>query len=605
MSKATVRLTAFFLLCVLLSAAAGHPFSAYAAGDQRMIAVISGGKLHMRASASSSGDVLATFDEGTQVNVLEKKDKWCHVEKNGKTGYMMTKYLQFLETYTHLGYGYTDAGHTVINLYRSPDQNSEIVCKFFGGARFEIVEKQASWYRVRSGNNFGYLPAEALHETTDEYAYVTCLDDVSAYTVNASAINARRDLGTQKGMSMSKGGFSYTVSYPLMGLGAADATVTSAVRGLIDCTEADFKQHHSGASAVLTLDYSVDRLDENYATVTLFGSYAVSGQNSVTVYEGLTVNYNTGDILDPTQLFTNRDWILFQLESKLTRAVGDASGSYTLSGDTAFLSRALLTREGVSLLLPAGMLLPLSCGAQKVTLTYMQTGDLITLDTPIVSDNKRRIDPTKPMIALTFDDGPSAETLRILDALETYGGRATFCVVGTRLNTYANVLKATVASGQEVACHTWGHKKLTELSEKNVRSQITRVTDLVRELTGYEIKVLRPPYGSNNKRVRNVCADLGLVIAHWEVDTQDWVTRSASKTYDSIMNNAENGAIVLCHDIYETTADAAVSAIPELVQQGYQLVTVSELLSFHKDGATPGTVYSHLAPENIDTSKGQ
>ena len=71
------------------------------------------------------------------------------------------------------------------------------------------------------------------------------------------------------------------------------------------------------------------------------------------------------------------------------------------------------------------------------------------------------------------------------------------------------------------------------------------------------------------------------------------------------MNNAENGAIVLCHDIYETTADAAVSAIPELVQQGYQLVTVSELLSFHKDGATPGTVYSHLAPENIDASKGQ
>ena len=67
----------------------------------------------------------------------------------------------------------------------------------------------------------------------------------------------------------------------------------------------------------------------------------------------------------------------------------------------------------------------------------------------------------------------------------------------------------------------------------------------------------------------------------------------------------ENGAIVLCHDIYETTADAAVSAIPELVQQGYQLVTVSELLSFHKDGATPGTVYSHLAPENIDVSKGQ
>ena len=133
-----------------------------------------------------------------------------------------------------------------------------------------------------------------------------------------------------------------------------------------------------------------------------------------------------------------------------------------------------------------------------------------------------------------------------------------------------------------------------------MRSQLTRTNDAVRELTGgYEIKVLRPPYGSTNKTVRTICKELGMVIAHWQVDTLDWRTRSTSKTYRAIMKGAKNGAIVLCHDLYSSTAAAIEKAVPELVAQGYQLVTVSELLSFHKDGAQPGTVYAYLDPENI------
>ena len=96
-----------------------------------------------------------------------------------------------------------------------------------------------------------------------------------------------------------------------------------------------------------------------------------------------------------------------------------------------------------------------------------------------------------------------------------------------------------------------------------------------------------------------------MIIAHWTVDTQDWVTRSESQTYSNILDGAENGVIILCHDIYSTTADAAINAIPELIQRGYQLVTVSELLSFHTGGVEPGTVYSRLDPKNIDTTKGQ
>ncbi len=94
-----------------------------------------------------------------------------------------------------------------------------------------------------------------------------------------------------------------------------------------------------------------------------------------------------------------------------------------------------------------------------------------------------------------------------------------------------------------------------------------------------------------------------MIIAHWQVDTEDWSTRSATKTYNAIMKGAKNGVIILCHDLYASTASAIEKAIPELVNKGYQLVTVSELMSFHKDGITPGTVYAYLDPANIDITK--
>ena len=229
----------------------------------------------------------------------------------------------------------------------------------------------------------------------------------------------------------------------------------------------------------------------------------------------------------------------------------------------------------------------------------MQSSDYVSLDNAYVRSGSRKIDPTKPMIALTFDDGPSEETVRILDVLESYGGRATFCVVGNRLNSFSNILKDIAGQENEIACHTWSHQKLTELNATQIRSQISRVNDLVFELTGVTIQVLRCPYGSFNSRVKNVCAEFGMTIASWKLDTLDWSTRNTTKTYKAIMKDAENGAIVLMHDLYETTAAAVEKAVPELVAKGYQLVTVSELLSYHVGGPVAGTVYVGVDPENM------
>ena len=215
----------------------------------------------------------------------------------------------------------------------------------------------------------------------------------------------------------------------------------------------------------------------------------------------------------------------------------------------------------------------------------------------------RVIDPSQPMIALTFDDGPSEYTDRILNVLLEYDARATFCVIGNKVNLFPDVLRRTVAGGNEIACHTWSHPNLTNLSAAKVRYQIESTVNAVRDITGYEVKVLRPPYGKHNKTVRSICAEMDIVIAHWELDTRDWSSRNTNKVYNAIMKGTKNGYIILCHDLYATTAAAVEKAIPELIAKGYQLVTVSELLSFHKDGATPGKVYNRVDPENIVTGQ--
>ncbi len=212
---------------------------------------------------------------------------------------------------------------------------------------------------------------------------------------------------------------------------------------------------------------------------------------------------------------------------------------------------------------------------------------------------ERVIDPTKPMIALTFDDGPSEYTLRILETLEEYGCHATFCMVGNRMGQYADVVAAVAASGNDIATHTWAHKSLKNQSNAAAEKALTMSIEKITEMTGREVHFVRPPYGAWDGDVCGVCKKLGLAIITWSIDTRDWETRNAQKTFDAIKKDIKNGDIILCHDIYETTADAVDMFIPWLVEQGYQVLSLEEIFSYYDGGAKPGTVYYHANPEKF------
>ena len=598
-----IKRTAALFLTILLAFGLMSVRTEARASETRQIASVTGGGLKLRDKASTNGETLGTYASGTLVNVIKQTNKnWYQVEVNGKSGYMMSKYLSPVTEYEHVAWAEAGKDSDIVNLYDAP--GGKISFKTYGKCLFEVVGEEDTWARVRSGQQFYYIPRSALNYTQTEHMITGYMGSGNEYGTSVGAMNTGiHDVGSQKSLTAASGRLQCEIQYPVFILGKTDAVISGWVHDLITQVSADMAQYHPDEQGSLKVFYNTLKLDDQTAGVILFGSYQ-AGTVVMPFYKAFTVDTDNDLILTGRELVKDKDQkkILNQLSCKIMRLFNEYAGGYEIPVDADALGNAALDRNGLTFYFAPGQVLPLSYGFQKVTLPYLQSGSCLTLDTPIVAENKRNIDPSKPMIALTFDDGPGEFTYQILDALETYGGRATFCVVGTRLSEFSNVIKSIAAQENEIACHTWGHKKLIDLSSDSIKKQITKVNDAVKEIADYEITVLRPPYGSTNARVRNACANLGMTIAFWTVDTEDWITKNADTTYNRILQGAGTGVIVLCHDIYEPTAEAAVRVIPELIQRGYQLVTMSELLSFHKDGPIPGTVYTRVDPENIVTA---
>lgn len=192
------------------------------------------------------------------------------------------------------------------------------------------------------------------------------------------------------------------------------------------------------------------------------------------------------------------------------------------------------------------------------------------------------------LIALTFDDGPNnRSTNRILDILEKNGSVATFFVVGYNIENGISTIKRANEMGCEIGNHSKDHKNLTKCSNSTIASQVGGPNKMLKELAGIDVELFRAPGGSFD----GVEKTIGMPIIQWSIDTLDWKYKDAAnkgrseeqrnkdlrKIADKVVNNAEKGDIVLMHDIYEFTADLCEIVVPELVEKGFKLVTVSEM----------------------------
>lgn len=196
---------------------------------------------------------------------------------------------------------------------------------------------------------------------------------------------------------------------------------------------------------------------------------------------------------------------------------------------------------------------------------------------------------TKKLVALTFDDGPSEYTEHILKTLKQYHVVATFFVIGEQVEQYPEIIQQEANAGCEIGNHTYEHKVLTDLNAEQMWLQIHKTSDVIENLTGKAPTLMRPPCGFHDKRV-DYMAEMPMIL--WSIDTKDWQTQNCGDTINTVLQNIKDGDIVLMHDMYGATADAVETIVPSLLEEGYQLVTVSELAELRGYVLEGGMEYS-------------
>ena len=209
-----------------------------------------------------------------------------------------------------------------------------------------------------------------------------------------------------------------------------------------------------------------------------------------------------------------------------------------------------------------------------ITNENFQNPEIEIPSTDIKQEYIREIDPNKPMIALTYDDGPSKYTQDILDLLKENNSAATFFVLGSQVSKYEEAVIQMVDGGNQVGNHSYDHKRLTSLNDEELFNQINNTDNLIYETALYKTSIMRPPYGSTTE---DLVDKLQKPIINWSIDTRDWESRNAAAITEIVLENVKDGDIILMHDLYESTLEASKIVIPELINRGYQLVTISEL----------------------------
>lgn len=184
------------------------------------------------------------------------------------------------------------------------------------------------------------------------------------------------------------------------------------------------------------------------------------------------------------------------------------------------------------------------------------------------------IDPNQKSVALTFDDGPSVYTDDLLNILKKYDASGTFFVIGNKVEIYSDTLRRMIQEGNEIGNHSYNHKWLTKVSDQEFLKQINQTQQVVKKVTGFTPRLMRPTYGAVNQSLRKRSK---LKIVMWDVDTRDWESHNIDHILKKTVQSTKDGSIILMHDTKKQTVTILEKLLKELKKEGYQFVTVSEL----------------------------
>ena len=208
----------------------------------------------------------------------------------------------------------------------------------------------------------------------------------------------------------------------------------------------------------------------------------------------------------------------------------------------------------------------------RITAQKIEEDNVITVEKVLIEQEENE----SCKIALTFDDGPHPYyTEQLLDGLKERGVVATFFVTGEHAELHPDIIKRMQEEGHLIGNHTYSHIQLTKANREGFKEELIRTNEIINGITGEEVIFVRPPYGTWEKSLES---ELNMFPVLWNIDPLDWCSNSADSIERKILSKAEENAIILMHDSYAPTVTAALYVIDELQKQGYEFVTVDEIL---------------------------
>jgi len=394
---------------------------------------------------------------------------------------------------------------------------------------------------------------------------------------------------------------SYVLQYPKTGYPATDARIEAIIGEIRNAFEQEFLPEASAegetnrvqkTAATLYLAYDAYLTDETNLSLLLFETHETSeGISPHTRIQAFHFDLSTDQELPAEALM----WDGFRenasayaqeyftgTEPYSKRIFGDYAKR--LAPENGMFDRFAFTEEGVLFHFDRYSLFPGSMEIVSLTVPYEKMR--IKLPLPAEKTEAPKTENTeRKMVALTFDDGPNpVHTNAILDVLEKYDARATFFDLGYLAEKYPEVVKREAALGCEVGSHSYDHDNFNKLSAAEITADVQKTEAIFQKILGKSPSSFRPPYGNCNESVKGL---IPLPIYLWSVDTLDWKTRNAGAIVNEVKKISDlDGKVILMHGIYGSTAEATAVLVPYLMEQGYELVTISELVAA-KHGETP------------------
>ena len=362
------------------------------------------------------------------------------------------------------------------------------------------------------------------------------------------------------------------INYPVTGINILDDAITS----YINKTRTNFKKEYKNyKNPELNISYTYKELNDDIVNVSL--NTEINADKKINKIKTFTYNKKTKSFLTMEDIIKDLDALDYNIKKQLLEKYRD-SDIESLTN----VSYDYFTFDDENLTLYLGMQTSKDNRQELIYLDIPLNSLklLIDIDKTENTDNyikikKKNIDYDDKVVALTFDDGPSKYTTKILDTLKKYDACGTFFVIGNKVEFYNETLQRMVNEGNEIGNHSYNHKWLNRLSKQEFQEELNKTQEKVQKITGISPKVFRPTYGGYSDILKSY-TDLTFIL--WDVDSSDWKVKKKEKIINNIIPNVKDGSIILMHDNHEYSANAIDSVVKALKDKGYKFVTVSELL---------------------------